>query len=98
TGGKPYKVSEGETLNVEKLAGKPNEKISFEEILLIVDEKKVHLGRPLVKNAVVTAEILEQKKDKKIRVATYKAKSRNRKVKGHRQLITVVKIVKIGVK
>lgn len=96
TGGKQYKVAEGETVSLEKLPGKPKEKIAFKEVLLIVDDKKVHLGQPVVKNAVVSGEIVEQKKDKKIRVAVYKAKSRYRKVKGHRQLITRVKIVKIG--
>lgn len=96
TGGKQYKVSPGETLNLEKISGKPKEKISFKEVLLLVDDKKIHLGQPLVKNAIVTAEILEQKKDKKIRVAVFKAKSRYRKVKGHRQSITRVKIVKIS--
>ena len=98
TGGKQYKVVEGETISLEKLPGKPKEKITFKEVLLIVDEKKVHLGQPEVKNAIVTGEIVEQKKDKKIRVAVYKAKSRYRKVKGHRQQITLVKIVKISVK
>ena len=96
TGGKQYKVAEGETLSVEKLPGQPKEKLTFKEVLLLVDNKKVHLGQPVVKNAVVTAEVVEQAKDKKIRVAVYKAKSRYRKVKGHRQLITRVKIVKIG--
>jgi len=98
TGGQQLKVTEGEILTVAKLAGKAKEKISFKEVLLVVDEKKIHLGQPLVKNAVVTGEIVEQKKDKKIRVAVYKAKSRYRKVKGHRQQITLVKIVKISVK
>lgn len=96
TGGKQYKVAVGETVALEKLAGKPKEKIVFKEVLLIIDDKKVNLGQPLVKNSVVIGEIVEQKKAKKIRVAVYKAKSRYRKVKGHRQQITLVKIVKIG--
>lgn len=96
TGGKQYKVAEGDILNLGKLPGKVKEKITFKEVLLLVEAKKVHLGRPLVKNAFVSAEILEQKKDQKILVATYKAKSRHRKVKGHRQQITRIKIVKIG--
>ncbi|KKS80090.1 MAG: 50S ribosomal protein L21 [Candidatus Beckwithbacteria bacterium GW2011_GWA2_43_10] len=98
TGGKQYKVVEGETLKLEKLPGKPKEKIAFKEVLLLVDEKKVHLGQPIVKNAVVSGEIIEQSKDKKIRVAKFKAKSRYRRVHGHRQEITLVKIVKISVK
>jgi len=96
TRGKQYQVAEGETLKLEKLPGKQKDKITFKEVLLLVDEKKVYLGRPIVKNAVVTGEIVAQAKDKKIRVAVYKAKSRYRKVKGHRQQITRVKIVKNG--
>ncbi|OGV89706.1 50S ribosomal protein L21, partial [Microgenomates group bacterium RBG_19FT_COMBO_39_10] len=71
-------------------------KIIFDKILLLVDEKKKLLGQPLVKGVKVTAEIIEQFKDKKIRVATYKAKSRYRKVKGHRSQLTRIKISKIS--
>ncbi|MCX6817207.1 MAG: 50S ribosomal protein L21 [Candidatus Beckwithbacteria bacterium] len=95
TGGQQLKVIEGETLTIAKLAGKPKEKISFKEVLLVVNDQKVSLGQPLVKGASVSAEIVNQKKDKKIRVVKFKAKSRYRRVRGHRQEITTVKIVKI---
>ena len=93
TGGKQYLVTEGQVLDIEKINGKKEDKISFDEVLLVKD-KKVSIGKPQLK-AEVKAEIVEQFKDKKIRVATYKAKSRYRRVKGHRQQKTKVKILKI---
>ena len=96
TGGKQYLAKPGDILDLEKLAGKPKTTIKFKEVLLIVDNKKVSIGQPLVKGALVTAKILEQKKGPKIRVATFKAKSRYRRLKGHRQHLTQVKIEKIS--
>jgi len=96
TGGKQYLVKEGETLELEKLPGKPKDTIKFSEVLLVVDNKKVTIGQPLVKGAVVTAKIIDQKKGPKIRVSTFKAKSRYRRVKGHRHHLTQVKIEKIN--
>lgn len=97
TGGQQLKVTEGETLSVAKLEGVAKAKLVFDQVLLVVDDKKVALGQPLVKGAKVTAELVEQKKDKKIRVAKFKAKSRYRRVRGHRQQITKIKIGKITV-
>ena len=95
TGGKQYQVTEGDTIEIEKILGKVKDKIDFDKVLLVVNEDKMEIGKPLVKRAVVTAEIVEQKKGLKIRVAKFRAKSRYRKVKGHRQRITVVNIKKI---
>lgn len=94
TGGKQYLVSPGLSLSVEKIEAKKGAKIDFDQVLLVTGDK-LKLGNPLVKGAKVQAEVLEQFRDKKIRVATYKAKSRYRKVKGHRQSKTKVKILKI---
>jgi len=91
-GGRQYKVVEGDLLEVEKLEGKKGELISFPEVLLLVDEDKISLGQPLVKGAKVKAEIVDQLKGGKTRVATYKAKSRYRKVKGFRPQLTKIKI------
>ena len=93
--GSQYKVAEGEELAVDKIESEKGKKLTFDKVLLIVDEKKRQIGNPLVKGAKVTAEILEQFKDKKIRVATYKAKSRYRRVIGHRSLLTKIKVNKI---
>lgn len=94
---KQYKVAEGEELEVDKIDGDKGKKLTFDKVLLIVDEKKRQIGNPLVKGAKVTAEILDQFKGKKIRVATYKAKSRYRRVIGHRSLLTKIKINKITI-
>lgn len=95
TGGKQYKVCEGEELLVEKIEAEKKKTVDFDEVLLLVDGKKVHLGQPLVKGVKVKAKILEQIKGEKIRVAKFRAKSRYRRVKGHRQRLTKVKIEKI---
>jgi len=93
--GSQYKVSEGEELEVNKIDGDKGEKLTFDKILLVVDEKKRKIGNPLIKGAKVTAEILDQFKGKKIRVATYKAKSRYRRVIGHRSQLTKIRINEI---
>lgn len=95
TGGKQYKVSEGEVLEVEKLDKKEGDEVIFEEVLLVEKDNKPDFGKPTVENAKVKAEILEQGKgDKKI-VYKYKPKKRQRKKQGHRQLFTKVKIKEI---
>lgn len=94
-GGTQHKISEGEVLTVDKLEGKKGQALTFKEVLLLVDDKKVKIGQPLVKNAKIEAEIVDQIKGEKIRVATFKAKSRYRKVKGFRPLLTRVKILSI---
>jgi large subunit ribosomal protein L21 len=95
--GKQYPVKEGEELTVAKMEGEKGKKLTLEKVLLVVNEKKRQIGTPLVKSAKVTATLLEQVKGKKIRVATYKAKSRYRRVKGHRDQLTKIKINKITV-
>ena len=94
-GGSQYKVAEGDEIAVDKIDGEKGKSLTLEEVLLFVDEKKVAIGQPLVKNAKIKAEIVDQFKGKKIRVATYKAKSRYRRVKGFRSLLTRVKILSI---
>lgn len=96
-GGSQYKVAEGDLFKVEKLDLDEGKLIEFNEILLLVDGKKLKIGQPLVKGVKVKAKIIKQFKDKKIRVATYKAKSRYRKVKGHRKHLTEIEIEKITV-
>lgn len=93
--GKQYPVKEGEELDVAKIEGEKGKKITLEKILLLVSDKKRQIGTPLVKGAKITAQILDQIKGKKIRVATYKAKSRYRRTIGHRDQLTKIKIGKI---
>lgn len=98
TGGKQYKIKEGSELKVEKIEEEVGKKINFEEVLLISDEKgkDVQIGNPIVKDAKIEAEILEQGKAKKVEVRKYKAKTRYKRNVGHRQLFTKVKITKIA--
>jgi len=94
TGGKQYIVSEGETLNVELL--KAEKKVSF-EALLVIDGDKTIVGTPIVKDVTVSADVVEQEvKGDKVVAIRYKAKKRVKKVQGHRQRSTVIKITKIG--
>lgn len=94
TGGKQYKVSEGDVLMVEKLAGAKDE-VSFEEVLLVSNGDKTKIGQPTVSGAKVTAKVLGEGKGEKKMVFKFKAKTRQRKKKGHRQPFTKVQITKI---
>jgi large subunit ribosomal protein L21 len=96
TGGKQYKVKEGEILKIEKVAGNAGDKLDF-EVLLLADEegKDVKIGKPLVSGAKVSAEILEQGRAKKVNVIKYKPKVRYRRKNGHRQMFTKVKIANV---
>lgn len=94
--GKQHQVTSGQTLIVDKLEAKKGEKITINEVLLLVNEKETQIGQPIIKDTKVTAEIIEQFKGDKIRVAKFKAKSRYRRVTGFRPLLTKIKIIKIG--
>lgn len=96
TGGKQYKVKEGQELLVEKLEGKEGEKVTFGDVLLIAKDKDVKIGTPTVPQAKVEGKIISQEKGKKIIVFKMKPKKRYRKKAGHRQLLTRVKIEKIS--
>ena len=93
TGGKQYKVKEGQTLSVEKLPDDKG-KIVFSEVLLLGGEK-VKIGTPTIPNAKVEATLVNHGKAKKVTVVKYKAKVRYRRKIGHRQQFTKVKIDKI---
>ena len=97
TGGKQYKVSEGDVISIEKLAGdhKAGDKITFDEVVLTDNGSKTTAGAPLVSGATVEAEFVEAGKDKKIRIQKFKSKSNYSKVQGHRQPFTKVKITKV---
>ncbi|MFA5413486.1 MAG: 50S ribosomal protein L21 [Patescibacteria group bacterium] len=96
TGGKQYKVKEGEILKIEKVAGNAGDKLDF-EVLLLSDEdgKEIKVGKPLVSGAKVSAEILEQGRARKINIIKYKPKVRYRRKNGHRQMFTEVKVTSI---
>ena len=94
TGGKQYKVSEGDVIKVEKIEAEAGDKIEFDQVLMVAGDD-VKVGSPVVEGAKVSAEVLDQKKDKKIVIFKFKAKKNYRKKKGHRQPYTLVKIEKI---
>ena len=94
SGGKQYKVTEGQSIDVEKLNNEIGEKVNF-EVLFMSDGKKVKTGTPVLKNVVCEAEVIAHGKDSKIVVFKYKAKKNERKKQGHRQPFTRVKILSI---
>lgn len=98
TGGKQYRVVKGSVIEVESIPGaSKDDKISFDQVLLCVDEKEVNIGSPLVSGAVVTAKVIDSIKGEKIRVAKFLAKSKYRKVRGHRQSLSKVMIEDIKI-
>ncbi len=98
TGGKQYKVAEGDTLEVEKLVAEVGKPLTLDTVLLYVTDETVEVGKPALADVTVTAKVLEQKQGEKIRVAKFKAKARYRKVYGHRQELTKIQIESIGAK
>ncbi len=95
TGGKQYRVTPGETIQVEKLDGNTGDTVEFSEVLAIVDEGKLTVGNPCIENARVAGEIVTQKRDRKILVFKSKRRKGYRKMRGHRQFVTEVKIGEI---
>jgi len=96
TGGKQYKVSEGDTLFIEKLEAEAGAEVSFDQVLLVSKDGKVVVGSPVVAGATVTATVLKNGKAKKILVFKYKSKKNYRRKAGHRQPYTQVQIAKIN--
>ena len=95
TGGKQYRVSEGDVVTVEKLEANEGEAVDFEHVLTVVKDGEVVIGKPLIAGAKVTGKVMAQGKEKKILVFKYKAKSNYRRRQGHRQPVTKVVIEKI---
>ena len=95
TGGKQYKVSEGDKIKIEKLSGETGDTITFDEVLLTGDDKKVSVGTPLLEKAVVQGKILAQDRHDKVWGIKHKAKKRYKVKYGHRQAFTEVEITKI---
>lgn len=95
TGGKQYRVSEGQKVKIEKLTQTKDQTIEFDDVLLVVDDSKVEIGSPKVKTKVF-GKVVDQIKAKKIDIFKYKAKTGYHKKTGHRQKLTIVEIEKIG--
>lgn len=92
TGGKQYKVEKGSIILVEKLNAKVGEEVVLDNVLMIHDNDTVIVGRPLVENAKVIAEVLSQKRAPKVIVFKKRSKKGYKKTQGHRQYVTYLKI------
>jgi large subunit ribosomal protein L21 len=95
TGGKQYRVSVGDILDVEKLSVEPGSEIELEEVVAVSKDGKVSLGQPLVEGAKVIVQVHQHNKDRKVRVFKYKRKTRYRRTTGHRQPHTRLQVVEI---
>ena len=94
--GKQYKVAEGDVVFFEKLDVEEGKKVTFDNVVLVSDDKKVEVGAPYVKGVKVEGKVVSHGKGKKILVYKYKAKKNYRRTQGHRQPYTKVEITKIS--
>lgn len=97
TGGKQFKVAEGDTLFIEKLDVNAGDAITFDKVLAVIDGDKATFGAPVVEGAKVEASVVKNGRGKKIRIFKYNPKKGYRKRQGHRQPYTKVTIGKISV-
>jgi len=96
TGGKQYKVSEGETLKVETLAAEIGSSIELNNVLMVSDGEKIQIGTPYLETGKVTATIASHGRHKKIRIVKFKRRKHYQKEMGHRQNYTEIKVEKIS--
>jgi len=95
TGGKQYRVAADDIVEIEKIAGQPGEMVTFSEVLMIGGNGESQIGTPLIEGASVTAELLEQKRARKIIVFKKKRRKNYRRKKGHRQHLTRLRILEV---
>lgn len=96
TGGKQYRVTPGQLIEIEKIStevGKPHE---FTQVLMLADGEQVKVGQPLLADCPVKAEVVEHKRGKKVEIIKFKRRKHHLKHQGHRQHLTVVRIMEIG--
>ena len=96
TGGKQYKVKEGDKIKVEKLSQSEGEEFDLGPVLLLADGEDVKIGKPVLENAKVQARVLKNGRAKKVIVFRYTRKTRYKKKKGHRQPFSEIEILKIS--
>lgn len=96
TGGKQYKVSEGDVIRVEKLGAAEGENVVFDQVLAVSRDDGLSVGTPTVEGATVSASVVKEGRGRKVVVYKYKPKTGYHKKNGHRQLFTQVKIEKIN--
>ena len=98
SGGKQYKVEEGQVLRLEKVAGDVGSPVKFDQVLMIADGEDIRVGQPVLDDVSVDGHIVEQGKARKIIVFKYKRRKRYRRKHGHRQNYTAVQIDTINAK
>jgi len=96
TGGKQYKVREGELLKVEKIEAAAGETLTFDRVLLVGKDEDIKIGTPVVEGAKVSAEVVSQGRHKKVRIIKFRRRKHHMKQQGHRQWFTEVKITGIA--
>jgi large subunit ribosomal protein L21 len=96
TGGKQYKIRQGDILRIEKIPGELGSPVSFDRVLMFSDGENIRIGQPVLDDVAVNGHIVEQGKSKKIIVFKYKRRKRYRRKQGHRQPFTTIKIDSIG--
>jgi large subunit ribosomal protein L21 len=92
SGGKEYRVSKGDILRVEKMGGEVGDQVTIKEVLLVSQEDQVRVGNPYLANAVVTGEIIQEVKGRKVQTFKMKKRKNYRRFKGHRQTYTYLKV------
>jgi large subunit ribosomal protein L21 len=92
TGGKQYRVETGDTIYVERLDAPPGETVTLDDVLLVGGDGEARVGSPRVETAKVRGTVLDQGRDRKIRVFRYKKRKHFRRTRGHRQSFTAVRI------
>jgi len=92
TGGKEYKISKGDVIRVEKLEGKIGDPVKLSDVLMVSDEGETRVGEPQLSQAVVTGEIVQQAKGPKTLIFKMKRRKNYRRLRGHRQNYTTIKI------
>jgi large subunit ribosomal protein L21 len=95
TGGKQYRVAEGDTLRIEKLPAEVGEQVDFDKVLMVVQDENITVGTPHLANAKVSAEVIAQDRLDKVTIIKFRRRKHYRKQMGHRQYFTKIKITKI---
>jgi len=96
SGGKQHRVSEGETLKVEKLVAEAGSTVEFDQVLLVANGEEVKIGAPVVDGAKVSAEVVAHGRGKKVRIIKFRRRKHHMKQMGHRQWFTEIKITGIS--
>lgn len=96
TGGKQYRVEEGDRLRVEKLDSAPGDNVTFDQVLMVADGDDIKIGQPVLDGASVTGEVVEHGRGQKLKIVKFRRRKHSRRTHGHRQWFSEVKIT--GVK